>query len=190
MHRIVCLTILAPLLMQQQLVAGVFDHQREGFTLGFGLGPGVVMRTVSPGFSTDGEQSTAFSVLANVKVGYAPSRTLVLNFIGTSFIFGEEGNIISNGVSAVGVTYYLDPVAPSWFLTGGLGSSSWDVITKSQYSMSGFGLVFGAGYEFSRHWSVELMCLWANHELNSDSYVPEANRNPVSIGMAISVTNY
>ena len=79
-----------------------------------------------------------------------------------------EGDLTASGVHGFGVTYLFEPEAPSWFLTAGLGISTWEKVVLIQLGPGGpvtwygFGLMMGAGYEFAPHWSVEGSVTWGN----------------------------
>jgi len=61
------------------------------------------------------------------------------------------------GVSSLSLSFYFQETAPSIYLIGGAGLSSWDVPFVGDHKSSvGPGMFAGIGYEYSSHWSVEL----------------------------------
>jgi hypothetical protein len=69
---------------------------------------------------------------------------------------GTESFTVSSGVGGAGISYYFQPEGPSAYLTGGIGFSSWAMpFEDNSTSYYGSGIALGAGYEFSKHWSIE-----------------------------------
>ena len=63
---------------------------------------------------------------------------------------------IANVTEGVGVTHYFQPTAPSPYVLGGVGYSTWILLFEcGAKRRRGFGFATGAGYEFSPHWSIE-----------------------------------
>ncbi|HVP36514.1 MAG TPA: hypothetical protein VMT04_05910, partial [Terriglobales bacterium] len=87
--------------------------------------------------------------MTDFKIGYAPSDFLELHFTNKVSWFGlkySPGNvdIVANGLSALGITYYFRPEAPSFFVTSGLGLSNWSMPFESgSQSLTGFGFFAG-----------------------------------------------
>ncbi len=103
------------------------------------------------------------------KIGYAPTNTLAIyydnkvSWFGITNAIGEDVTIAS-GLTALGVTYFFKPDAPSSFVSGGVGVSSWALPLEDNPPdpWSGFGLFVGGGYEFAKHWSTEINLIWGN----------------------------
>jgi len=92
-------------------------------------------------------------------------------------------------VGGIGVTYYFNPQAPSPFLIGGLGFSSWAApFEENAETWYGFGLVAGGGYEFSRHLSIEGSLSWGNP--TKEELGIEASTNALSLKATINVLGY
>lgn len=159
--------------------ASAFDGKRKGFFLGGGLGPGFtsLKETIEYSGWFEGEPSESsgwkskFGLVTNFKIGYAPSDIVEIHytskvswFASKVYFFGEsmgEDVTMASGVSALGVTYYFKPEAPSYFITGGFGLSTLSLPFESHSEIKiGGGLFAGAGYEFARHFNVELDLLY------------------------------
>jgi hypothetical protein len=159
--------------------AYAFDGKRKGFFLGGGLGPGFTSfkETITYSGWFDGESSESsdweskFGLMTNFKIGYAPSDVVEIHytnkiswFASKVYFFGEsmgEDVTMASGLSALGVTYYFKPEAPSPFIAGGVGLSTLSLPFESHSEIKfGGGLFAGGGYEFTRHFSVELDLIW------------------------------
>jgi len=137
-----------------------FDGERKGFILGIGLGVGYLSNTTSPGYSydTDSETDSRMVTQTYFKIGYAPSNTLEI-FYSSRISWWSERNIFWLGLGAVAFTLYFDNISETgWFVSGGIGHSNMSELdfSSTPVSRSGFGLFGGAGYEFSKHWTVEV----------------------------------
>ena len=138
-----------------------FDGERKGFILGGGLGVGYLSNTTSWDFSYDTDSRTDSKVVfqTNIKIGYAPSNILEIFYSGRISWWGQTHSLFLLGLGAVAFTLYFDNISETgWFVSGGIGLSSLDELElrTTSDSGSGFGLFGGAGYEFSRHWTVEV----------------------------------
>lgn len=135
-----------------------FDGERKGFIIGGGLGVGYLLNTTSPGFSSDTDSRVVFHI--NFKIGYAPSNTLEIFYSSRVSWWGQSDRTFSVGLLAAAFTLYLDNTSETgWFVSGGIG------LVPSGRGRStdffGFGLFVGAGYEFSRHWTVQVDLLYS-----------------------------
>jgi hypothetical protein len=82
--------------------------------------------------------------------------TSKVSWFGVNYIPNGSATV-ANGLSALGMTCYFKPEAPSFFVAGGLGVSTWSTPFESgAETLIGFGLFAGAGYEFSKHMNVEM----------------------------------
>lgn len=128
--------------------AGAFDGKRQGFVLGFGAGVGV------SAFDTGGS-ARQWGVHTNLKAGWGLNDQTMLYYSGHSFVTAEAG--VGNATillePSAALSYYFDPDAPSFYVTGGLGISG-------DLNVDGFSpgphVMAGVGYELLRHWSAEL----------------------------------
>lgn len=161
MKRNLLALVLALALIVTAFQAQAFNGERQGFMLNLGVGAGQAKWTAEDEGIEVSFDKTGFG--GDFKIGgginpqtmiYYSNRTL---FYSLDFSDGMGGTVSSNlvnGMSAVGVSYFLQPQAPSFFFSGALGIG---VLTDSEGedSQSGFGFTFGAGYEFAKNWIIE-----------------------------------
>jgi hypothetical protein len=152
--------------------ANAFNGKRKGFIIGGGLGAGFTTfkETVTSdwlGILEESQRENKFALATNFKIGYAPSDFLEIFFTvkdswfsSKVYFFGEsagEDVIMASGFWGPGVTYYFNPEAPSYFITGGVGVSTLSLPFESHSEIKfGGGVYAGAGYEFRDHFYVEL----------------------------------
>lgn len=181
--------------------AFAFDGQRQGFILGIGAGPGLTSFTQTldlgswpGGGSETTDRENKFGLQTDFKIGYAPSNTFQVYYSNKVSWFGIENAlgedvIITSGVMGVGASYYLSPEAPSLFFGGGLGVSVWNApFEDGSEAWTGFGLYTWAGYEFSRHWNVELDVVWGKPSKQESGI--EASANALSLMFKVDVLGY
>jgi len=145
--------------------AQAFDGNRKGFILGFGLGLGSssVDQTVSAGFESASGSDSFTGLQTAFRIGGAPSEQVAIYYFNDVSWFSMENALgsdvtVASGVGGAGVTYYLAPTSPSFYFGAGIGLGTWMLPFESDSDIwSGFGLGGLAGYEFARHWSVEVM---------------------------------
>jgi len=143
-----------------------FDDERKGFIIGGGLGVGYLSNTTSLGSLSETDSRIVFPF--NLKIGYAPSNTLEIFYIIKMLWWGQSGSTYSLGLLGAAFTLYLDNASETdWFVSGGIGYASLSKLylpTGSGGSSSnetGFGLFGGVGYEFSKHWTIEVDLLYS-----------------------------
>ncbi len=155
------LLTLALLLFVAPLTASAFDGDRKGFMLNLGAGFGQG-KLSGHGDSVDG---TGFGT--DFKIGAGTSSQLMIYYTNRVVWYTPDGASSTwyNGMSAAGVSYFLNPDAPSFFFSGALGIG---VIAVSDGfdSESGFGFTLGAGYEFARNFIAEIT--YMNAGLDND----------------------
>lgn len=146
---------------------------REGFFLSVGLGHSLTRWLVDELESVeqaDGSErtyerrsaDTELGLATTLQLGYTLPNGLNLHLAGrmawlTTSDLGDRG-VVMTGVSGAGVTYFFNPQAPSVYVSGELGLSYWSRL--DDYFNVGFGACGAAGYEFSKHWSVEQSYCW------------------------------
>ncbi len=147
-----------------------FDDERKGFILGGGLGVGYLSNTTSPGSLLDTDSRIVFHI--NFKIGYAPSNTLEIFYHQRISWWGQSGRTYLLGLIGAGFTLYFDNTSETdWFVSGGIGFVPTGRGRSTDFF--GFGLFAGAGYEFSRHWTVEVDLLYSTvtgNYSNADSF--------------------
>jgi hypothetical protein len=155
--------LLAVLLMSAPLLA--FNGQRKGFILGGGVGAGYL--SYQERFDGEGPfDLNKFSLATNFKIGYAPSNSLEIYYINSVSWFGYMSETLLIGVTGAGVTKYLSPKGTGFFVSLGAGISFFRSLTAGGGSFTGFGLIGGIGYEFSKHWSIQGDVLYTTMESN------------------------
>jgi hypothetical protein len=133
------------------LTTSAFDGERHGFMLGLGAGYGQGKISYNDS-SVDG-----MGFCSDFKIGGGPSNKVLVYYTNRALWYspGEYSDSVINGMSAAGVSYFLEPQAPSFFFSGALGLG---VISDSDASdgESGLGFTFGIGFEMVRSFIVEL----------------------------------
>ncbi|MEN8007702.1 MAG: outer membrane beta-barrel protein [Candidatus Krumholzibacteriota bacterium] len=144
-------------LLVAPLTASAFDGDRNGFMLNLGAGMGQGKLSAS-GFGA----SASFDAMGfgtDLKIGGGLSSQVLLYYTNRALWYTPEVAGIdwklTNGMSAAGVSYFLEPQAPSVFFSGGLGVG---VVNDRDVdeTMSGFGITLGVGFEFARNVIAEL----------------------------------
>ncbi|MGD9546805.1 MAG: outer membrane beta-barrel protein [Candidatus Krumholzibacteriia bacterium] len=165
MKRIITLSIVVLVSLAMAAPSLGFDGDRQGFMLNLGAGFGQAKQTASASGVEVSLDATGFG--GDFKIGggvnpqmliYYTNRTLFHTmevtytdpFLGPTTL---EADYI-NGMSAVGVSYFLEPEAPSFFFSGGLGLGVL-MDSEADESESGVGFTAGVGYEFARNWIIE-----------------------------------
>jgi len=156
------LITLALLLLMVPLTASAFDGDRQGFMLNLGAGFGQGKLTAS-GFGASAS-TDAVGFGGDFKIGGGPSSQVLVYFTNRTLWYSPEvanieGNLI-NGMSAAGVSYFLEPQAPSFFFSGALGVGV-AVDRDADESMSGMGFTLGVGFEFARSFIAELTFMYS-----------------------------
>ena len=137
-----------------------FDGQRKGFVVGGGLGFGTTSykeKIASPFGSSETDWSNEFGFMTEFKVGYAPTNQLEIFYSDKGSWFDYFGSIALNGMGTASVNYYLKPEGPTFYMGGGLGFSTFTLPFENNSKVDlGFGFYVGSGYEFTRHFAVQL----------------------------------
>jgi hypothetical protein len=182
--------------------AQAFDGQRKGFILGGGAGFGYTSFTqeVSIDYNgyhesveSDREDNIAF--MTDFKIGYAWDNYWAIYYTSKVSWFGMENSLddnvtIANGLGAAAVTHWFKPQAPSWFVAGGVGYSTWALPFEDDPpdTWIGPGLFMGGGYEFSRHWGVEGYLVWGKPQ--EEEWGIEVSSNTFSFMLTVNVLGY
>lgn len=168
--------------------ACAWDGKRKGFILGGALGFGFSPYTRSLDYNYGygytyswSKSETPSAVMTDFKIGYAPTDLVEVYYMNKVSWFKTDNNLTTSAITGIGVTYLFNPRAPSWFVSGGLGLSSWGFLTGSSNSLSGFGLLVGGGYEFSRYWSIEGNLLWGSPTRNEFGTNERVNNTTVRV---------
>jgi hypothetical protein len=172
-----------------------FDGKRKGFILGGGIGVGVTSYGYESHYYREYSSSMSASEIAfatDLRIGYAPSD-LVQVYGMSKVAWLISGGLTATGVAGPGVTYFFDPAAPSWFVTAGLGLSTWSKFIGTHFvgdrnSWYGFGLSVGAGYEFARHASIEGSLTWGNPK--TEEHGVSKSVKPLSLRVTVNFLGY
>ncbi len=202
------LSLLVPVLLINAASAFAWDGKRKGFVLGAGAGGGLASYKfyyTSSGFrsneTTENERESKFALMTDFKIGYAPSNQVAIFWMSKVAWFGysfeyrdefinlSESYTITNGIGGVAVAYYFNPEGPSPYLTGGLGFSTWDApFEEDSDGISGSGFALGAGYEFSKHWSLEGNLTWGSP--NEEDQGDELGVKTLAVRVTVNVLGY
>lgn len=162
-----------------------FDGKRKGFLLGFGLGYSNVsykqtIEAYNEDFTSPTETEAAFAT--DFKIGFAPNESFEIYYSSKVAWFSIE-NIyendvsISDGVGTISVSYFTASglKTPGWvaspFVSAGFGFSAWSTPSeKNSDSWTGSGFFVGGGYEFAKHYRLELNYFSNNPSIEEDGY--------------------
>ncbi|HWR83933.1 MAG TPA: hypothetical protein VN285_11585 [Candidatus Deferrimicrobium sp.] len=193
--------LIACLMLAMTSTALGFNGQRKGFIIGGGLGIGLtsVSQTFKVGsvsIDTDSESKAGFQ--SDFKIGFGATEQVLVywsskvSWFSADYVvynpilddFVAEAMTTASGFGGVGLTYYFKPVAPSPYVSGGLGFSTWALpFEEGAETYIGFGLSIGGGYEFARHWSVEGDLVWGKP--SKDIGGVDVSYNPLTIRVAV-----
>jgi hypothetical protein len=167
------------------------DDRREGFILGAGAGPGFTMLFFSPTYrGFDFVFQPYFSFQIDLRIGFGFSKNLSLCLLEMISLtdFGAIGDgyewffglgdwlavawLLFPFIPVVGsqmlvgpeATWYFEPEAPSWFITGALGVYLFfnkimsGLREGSIPGTGGGGIRIGVGYEFKELFTVAFTC--------------------------------
>ena len=124
--------------------------QREGFIIGFGVGPGFTSGDVDPHFGSKVGFATDF------KIGGMLGKSVQLYYTSKTSFFSADGALTATNVAGLGVTYEM---ASGFNVNGMAGLAAWaDFDWDTEV---GFGLGAGIGYEFVDLWVVNLGGTWS-----------------------------
>ena len=152
----IALVLAGILLFASAVQVRAFDGQRKGFILGGGLGLGVTSYTIDSDFFGESDRFNEFSFMTDFKIGYAPSEQVEIYYSSKGSWWGEDGITFLHSYGTAAISYYFLPQSPSFYISGGLGFSSLSAPFEDNTDTDiGFGIFFGGGYEFVRHFAVE-----------------------------------
>ncbi len=124
--------------------------QREGFIVGFGVGPGFTSGGVDPNFGSKVGFATDF------KIGGMLGKSVQLYYTSKASFFSADGALTATNVAGLGVTYEM---ASGFNVNGMAGLATWaDFDWDTEV---GFGLGAGVGYEFVDLWILNLGGTWS-----------------------------
>lgn len=155
--------------------AYAFDGQRPGFIFGMGIGTGKAKQAVEMSVDnlTVGAEMGNSGYTFNWKIGGGVSDKVWIYFENHQMLFNaeysdfrveasgiqesiHEANFLQ-GITGLGVTYFLEPQAPSFFFSGlGGVAEIWGPLGHNEAFDVAAGYQIGAGYEFIKSLSVEV----------------------------------
>jgi len=157
-----------------------FDGNRKGFILGIGAGLGTTKIDSWAG------NTSKTPIFTNFKIGggftdqleiYYSSKVSWFKFDHPWYINGarplytNEEVTAAHGIGAIGVTYAFAPKIPTFYGTVGYGFSTFSFPFEADLAEDaamGSGFYLGGGYEFSKHYSVELDFLFGKPTVDGD----------------------
>lgn len=150
----------------KKVKSSTFDDKREGYIIGFGIGghsTSFKQTLHLDGNTYKSDSEIQMGIATNFKIGFSPKNNIEIYYVSKvswfsiKNIFGDSV-IISDGVGAVGVSYYLSEKlnsvewVPSPYASVGLGYSGWSTPFEEGSSSSiGAGLFAAIGYEINKH---------------------------------------
>lgn len=129
--------------------AGAFNDDRQGFILGLGAGYGSAQQ------SGGGDSDSYGGVATTFRIGGGVNSQTLIYYSNRVVFFSVRDYSFYQGMSAAGVSYFLQPTGPSFFFTGELGIGVLGTWEAGGGSDSGFGFTLGAGYEVTPHFLLE-----------------------------------
>jgi len=179
-NKVLLLTTVVMMLIGISGSAFAWDGERQGFLLGLGIGLDATNN--NPEY---GDSKTEVGLGTDFKLGYAFTNQLMLLYTNKVGWLSIDSVIVTDGLSALGMNYYLDPKAPSFFFGGGLGVALRDApFEEDAVNSTGFGFYAETGYEFARHWNVALTLRYGNPK--SDDWSTSA----ISAALTVNVLGY
>ncbi|MCP4566939.1 MAG: porin family protein [FCB group bacterium] len=155
-----CVLLVISILILSSAALG-FDGNRKGFVLGGGLGfsPASNWKTeLVPDLELEFEETKA-GIGVNLLLGYAfdEYNMLVVEGNVAGYETGFDDLTATQGFGGVAWYHYFGAKGATFFTTVGMGSYNFELkLKKDNIEVSGsndpgFGMLFGVGYEFSRH---------------------------------------
>ncbi len=158
-------------------VANAFDDNRQGFILGLGAG----FHNIDTDFNYDGSKFNSESksgLATSFKIGWGITNQFALYYVRNASWYSApsfNGYTTSDitylaGISGIGGTFYLSPSAPSGYFLGAIGIGDLSAPFESNIeSDTGSALMFGGGYEVSKHLQIEATLLSTDIDSADDS---------------------
>lgn len=143
---LVCILMIAAVQVQ------AFDGDRQGFMLNLGMGFGKAEITGSSNSVSVSTDENGFG--GDFKLGGGINPQTMIYYTNRTLFYTVDSTSLVNGMSAVGVSYFLQPQVPSFFFSGAMGIGVF-LDDDADESESGFGCTVGIGYEFSKNWIIE-----------------------------------
>lgn len=155
-------TILVVLLAN---AAAAFDGKRQGIIFSVGTGVGYLTERETVSFAYPYEYRTEHSERVHhrpfcfqTRYGYAPTDQFLICWSSQSLLIDRGEKTWNTSLFGLGASYYFSPKAPSCYvgLFTGLAFQSTFFEGDDDDLYGGGGMSFSVGYEFYRHWEVDL----------------------------------
>jgi hypothetical protein len=170
--------------------------ERQGFIFSLDLGYGFIKYPEKMQYWSPAESSlniTKGGISTVGKFGYAPNNHLMILLLSPGIYFLEETDsdkkIVLNGLSSLGISYYLNEYHPSLYFDGGVGLAIRYFPFELEKDIEdldmhfGIGGTLGVGYEFAHRWSVESNVYYSRFSFERDNVDITANVLSCSIVM-------
>jgi hypothetical protein len=169
--------------------SNAFDHARKGFLMGGSTGLGAQIYAVHEGQDPSSLNSGALATSIRLGLGLdEKTEAYVFNGGATSFAFFYIPIPYTSAVTGVALRRYLHE-SPSLFASAGAGLGSTSALGFT--AGAGLGLMANVGYEYRKHWSVELEGTYANLQPEPPFTDPNAQiRNAFTVAVKFSGTAY
>lgn len=156
------LTMSVAIIILSSSMAWSFDGARKGFVLGGGAG----LASADLEFKGQSVNPSETAGAAHVMIGYGFDNRNMLVLEGSAAVYEtldlNTTLTVTQGWWGIAWYHYFAPAAKSFYTVIGLGAMSYDISrpvpggTLLSSADPGGGLMFGAGYSFSRHFQVGL----------------------------------
>lgn len=172
MLRIIAVLILLSASLTPSL-SSAFDGKRKGFVMGLGLGAHAV------DVNLEAENGSHAGISSSLRIGYGFSDRFSLYYINNVSWYNRDGFTVLFGLSGLGASFFLTKTVPAFYLTGAIGSGSYDAYNDDVglfdddagfiFEGNGFGYMFGAGLELKKH--ITLEALFYEADIDADKFV-------------------
>ena len=117
------------------------------------------------------ERQNSVAVATDFRIGGGITKQFTLYYVNRLAWFKVSDDVwikeftTAFGVGLIGLSYYFKTEAPSGYILGSVGTSSWQFpFDEGTGSAGGFGLSGGFGYEFTKYWAFEATLNWGQPE--------------------------
>ena len=156
-------------------------HTRQGFWIGFGLGPGSATAECN---SCDGDRTTGFS--GYFKLGGTISPSFLLGFEGNGWERSHSGVDESLAFGSIALLWYTSRTG-AFFLKVGLGGMQYTANDGTdELEMTAPAASFGLGYEFRVTRNMSIAPFW--NVLFTSPVEAKINGQPVPTGEDVTVS--
>jgi len=143
MHTTRIVALLAALSCAASVARAQYPQRRDGFWIGFGLGYGWANLKCDQCV----DSSSVGGITGFVKLGGTPSRNVLIGGAINGWAH-SDGTGNTETMTNVTASVYLYPEPKSgFFLTGGLGFSTYHVNSSPSFDGTGWGFTAGVGYD-------------------------------------------